>query len=155
VLKVKLTKLFVNFLFKFGSATGLCPARWKNNGKRLRVVNEIDTLQINLGWLELGWKSYKRWLVYYSGIILTRFGYLAFIIYRVNTLEVSLTEQILTFLNVVFILMGVANHIWILFNIHGLIGCVNQLVTFNQIAGKVKILVQTEEFIYFTKLIIF
>jgi len=136
--KIGLTKLFLNFLFKFGSALGLCPFRWDNNGEKLTVVDEFITFPINFCWMKLKLKSYKCWLVYYGGIILTRIGYLAFIIYRAITLEVTRTEGILTCLYVAFSIMGVTDHIYYRFNVKGITAHVNQLVTLNRLASKTK-----------------
>jgi len=133
---IQFTKLVVRFFLNVGSVIGIYPVRWNTDGKYLTVLEPSNFFTISLGYFQYRLKRYTCWLVYYGGIILTRLGYIAFISYCLNTLDTTPTDQLVSFLYLGIISMGLCGHVYCISHSRPAVGHLNQLLAFNRQTSK-------------------
>jgi len=136
--KIVLTRVIIKCFLEVSSVIGICPVRFNPDKKCLSVFSPSSVISIKLGHFKLKLNRYKCWLVYYAGIITTRFGFVLFIGFCLNSQKVSGIEQIICYLYVTSHLIGLFHHAFSISRISRVIGHVNHLVTFDQENSKIK-----------------
>jgi len=134
--KVEFTKVVIMWFLKVGSTVGIYPVRWNTDTQKLTIISQSSQLKIQLTCLVLKLNAYNCWVVYYILLIMTRVGYVAFILFFLNMEQVSSVERVVSCLYVALISIGVLVHLSCIWTAESAAAQVNLLVNFNNRASK-------------------